>query len=129
MAIENDNTSAAGLTVYYDGACPLCQREIRAYKAMPGAEQMQWQDVAEGPEQIAPDLQRGEALARMHVRKADGTLVSGAEAFAMMWQVFPKTRWLGKLAATRPSLWILEPAYRGFLWLRPLWRKQGSKAC
>lgn len=119
-----DHDTATDLTVYYDGGCPLCRREIATYQSLPGAERLDWEDVSQADEQVAPDLNRCDALARMHVRTADGTLVHGAHAFALMWQAFPKTRWLGRLAATRPALWVLEPAYRAFLEIRPLWRKQ-----
>ncbi|WP_088916213.1 thiol-disulfide oxidoreductase DCC family protein [Granulosicoccus antarcticus] len=121
-----DYDTRCDLTVYYDGGCPLCRREIATYQSLSGAERLNWEDVAQADERVAPDLMRSDALARMHVRTADGKLVHGAHAFALMWQVLPKTRWLGRLAATRPALWVLEPAYRAFLKLRPLWRKQGS---
>lgn len=123
-----DYDTACDLTVYYDGGCPLCSREIATYQSLPGAERLRWEDVAQADEQIAPDLVRSDALARMHVRTANGQLVQGAHAFALMWQALPKTRWLGRLAATRPALWVLEPAYRAFLKLRPLWRKQSGTA-
>ena len=118
-----DSETACDLTVYFDGGCPLCRREIATYQSLDGAERLSWQDVAQADERVAPDLSRSDALARMHVRTADGELVQGAHAFALMWQAFPKTRWLGRLAATRPALWVLEPLYRGFLRIRPLWRK------
>lgn len=135
MNRETDQAAApadsAQLTVYYDGACPLCSREIAHYRSMAGAEHIHWQDVADassthGDAKLADDLTREAALARMHVRDADGQLISGAAAFAQMWQMFPKTRWLGRVAATRPALWVLEPAYRGFLALRPLWRRKAG---
>lgn len=125
-AADKAKNPACDLTVYYDGACPLCRREIAGYRSMAGAERLSWQDVALAEERVAPDLMRSDALARMHVRTADGTLVHGAHAFALMWQAFPKTRWLGRLAATRPALWVLEPAYRIFLKMRPLWRKPNA---
>jgi len=127
---ESTTTESSGLetpsdlTVYYDGACPLCRREIAGYQSMKGAERLNWQDVSEANEQVAQDLSRSDALARMHVRTADGKLVHGARAFALMWQAFPKTRWLGRLAATPPALLVLEPMYRGFLKIRPLWRRK-----
>lgn len=120
---QTDSDKACDLTVYYDGGCPLCRREIATYQSLPGAERLSWEDVAQADERVAPDLNRSDALARMHVRTADGQLVQGAHAFALMWQAFPKTRSLGRLAATRPALWVLEPVYRMFLKVRPLWRK------
>ena len=123
-----DFNSPHDLTVYYDGGCPLCRREIATYRSLPGAERLNWEDVSQSDEHVAPDLNRADALARMHVRTSDGALVHGAQAFALMWQAFPKTRWLGRLAATRPALWVLEPAYRLFLKLRPSWRRPSQRA-
>ena len=123
---DSDSDTACDLTIYYDGGCPLCRREIATYQSLPGAERLNWTDVAMSDERVAPDLNRSDALARMHVRTADGQLVQGAHAFALMWQAFPKTRWLGRLAAMRPALWVREPAYRGFLKVRPLCRKPGG---
>ncbi len=116
-------TGAGTLTVYYDGACPLCRREIATYQGMQGGNAVDWQDVSRAGEVVDADLSRCDALERMHVRTESGELVSGAKAFALMWQAFPRTRWLGRVAATRPALWILEPLYRGFLRVRPFWRK------
>jgi 3-demethoxyubiquinol 3-hydroxylase len=71
---------------------------------------------------LRPGLDVPSALARMHVRQANGTLVSGAAAFILLWQRFPATRWLGRVAAVPPLPWLLELAYRIFLRVRPLWR-------
>lgn len=123
-----DYDIACDLTVYYDGDCPLCRREIATYQSLRGAERLNWENVAQADERIAPDLNRSDALARMHVRTTDGTLVHGAHAFALMWQALPRTYWLGRLAATRPAIWLLEPMYRVFLGIRPLWRKSAKIA-
>ena len=122
----SDSTSAstrADLTVYYDGGCPVCRREIAVYRRMNGAEALHWVDVSRcEPAELGADLTVDEARAVMHVRDARGRLVSGAAAFAAIWRQLPKTRWLGKLASTRLALAVLEPGYRLFLTLRKLWR-------
>lgn len=112
--------TAAKLTVYYDGACPICSREIGVYRACDGAERIEWVDVgaARAPESVAPDLSRADARARFHVRSADGSLVSGAAAFATLWRALPAWRRLGRLAAWPPATRLLEALYRGFLALR-----------
>ncbi len=108
------------LTVYYDGACPLCRREIGLYRRRRGADAVVWVDAARfESEMITPDLRRCEALARFHVRLPDGTLVSGAQGFGALWAALPGLRWLATLArcgAVRP---VLEAAYRAFLKVRP----------
>ena len=34
----------APIRVYYDGACPICSREIAFYRARPGAQGFAWVD-------------------------------------------------------------------------------------
>jgi ubiquinone biosynthesis monooxygenase Coq7 len=116
-------TDSACPTVYFDGACPVCSREIAMYQRQPGAEHVRWVDVARcSTDELGPNLNREAALARLHLRRADGALVSGAEAFTSLWQALPRWAWLGRLLSFRPVLWLLEGAYRAFLWLRRTWR-------
>jgi hypothetical protein len=43
------------LTVYYDGSCPICSREIGFYRARPGADGFDWVNVAgDGAEVLGP---------------------------------------------------------------------------
>jgi predicted DCC family thiol-disulfide oxidoreductase YuxK len=107
--------------VYFDGGCPLCTREIAFYRRRAGMENaIVWQDVMAGSEQVADDLDRDAALARFHVRRKDGTLLSGAEAFIHLWCLTPGFGWLGKVLSVPPLPSIAELGYRGFLKIRPL---------
>ncbi len=114
------------LTVYYDGACPLCRTEIAHYRGCAGAERVGFVDLAavETDAPLGPGLTCAAARARFHVRDADGRLSSGAAAFARLWSVLPAWRWLGRLVdlrvfGVRPFLPVAEAAYRLFLPLRP----------
>ncbi len=120
------DTATPVCTVYFDGACPVCSREIAHYKTRAGAERLAFVDVsaAPGADDPAPDLSRTEALARMHARLPDGTLVSGAAAFAALWSALPGWRWLGRLVALPGPRYLAEGAYRLFLFARPLWRRR-----
>lgn len=115
--------STSELTVYYDGACPVCRREIAAWRRADGAERLDWVDASDADADLGGDLDRDRALARMHVRDADGRLIEGAGAFAALWRAFPKTRWLGRVAGSRVALAILDPAYSLFLRVRRAWRR------
>ena len=119
----NPSTPAPTTTVYYDGACPICSREIAQYRKVQGAERLDFVDVtACDPTGLGPGLSREAALARMHVRRADGSLASGAAAFAEIWQQLPKLAWAGRLAASPIVLPVLEIGYRVFLRVRRIWR-------
>lgn len=109
-----------GLTVYYDGACPLCRREINFYRRRRGGAAVNWVDVSvAGEASIAPDLTRADAMARFHVRLPDGTMQAGVRGFGELWATLPGFSWLGRIARNRAAQPALEAAYRGFLKLRP----------
>lgn len=110
----------AGLTVFYDGACPLCQREISFYKRREGADGISWVDVNDVPKcEVAPGLSKDQALARFHVLNADGRLLTGGAAFAGLWAALPGFRVWGRLFQARPLAWTLDRAYDLFLPIRP----------
>ena len=106
------------LTVLFDGACPLCRREIGVYKALEPAQPVAWLDVSQASAPLAPE-DRARFLARFHVRRQDGSLLSGAAAFVALWGVMPGWRWLARLAMLPGALPVLELLYRGFLRVRP----------
>ena len=112
--------------VYFDGACPLCRREIAAYRAMTGGDGLDWVDASGcAPEKLGADLTREQALARLHVRDAEGRLVSGAAGFVAIWQRLPAFRAVAALARVPGALIVLEAGYRLFLGVRRAWRPAG----
>ena len=106
----------AKIQVYYDGVCPICSAEIAQYRAARGADALTFVDAASCPPEALDGLPRAQALARMHVRLADGTLVQGAAAFAAIWSALPSLAWAGRLARLPLIAPTLEHAYN--LWLR-----------
>ena len=114
------------LTVFYDGSCPLCIREIGFYRRREGAETMTWVDVSDEAAQAKlPDgLLREQALGRLHLLGRDGRVRSGGQAFAMIWSELPALRWLGRLTALPPFSWMLEGLYRLHLALRGMIRRR-----
>jgi predicted DCC family thiol-disulfide oxidoreductase YuxK len=113
----------APTTVYYDGACPVCSREMAVYRRASGAEALRFVDVSR---EAPPDgVSREAALARLHVGRPDGTMATGAAAFAALWTSLPRWRLHGRVAALPVVLPLLEGGYRGFLRFRHLWRRPG----
>ncbi len=107
-------------TAYYDGACPLCVREIEFYRRQDGADRICWVDISGiDTMDVARDLSRQHALAQFTVRDADGSLVSGSRAFTLIWKHLPRFRWLATIFDIQPFAWLLGQAYSVFLELRP----------
>ena len=123
-------TAQTPLTVYFDGSCPLCRREIDWYRRRPGSDDITWIDVShEASAAGLPDIDRETALARFHVRLPDGSLVAGAPAFAELWRRLPGFRMLGGIARVPVIEPLLERLYRGFLRLRPALQRSFPERC
>lgn len=120
-AADSSVTSTDTLTVLYDGACPLCRREIAHVQGLAASRPdsgLCFLDVSDA-RQALPDTERATLLARFHVQRPDGSRLDGAAAFVAMWARLPGWRWLARLARLPGGLTALEWAYRGFLRVRP----------
>lgn len=114
------NVTPSKLTLFYDGSCPLCASEIGYYKRADRDRALDFIDVSS--DQFSGDdrINRTDAMARFHVRLADGRQVSGARAFVEVWQLIPSWRWLARLASLPGAERVLEALYRLFLKARPI---------
>jgi len=118
---EAIKTPMAGTpTVFFDGSCPICRREISFYRRQRGAEYLSWIDVSQNPDgEIISGLSRERAVSRFHVLEENGALRSGGQAFAALWLHLPGFKWLGRLFRLPVLAWMLERSYRLFLKYRP----------
>ena len=104
------------LTVWHDGACPLCAREIALMRRLDRAGRICFIDAADPA--VSFPLDRALLLARLHALE-DGVMLSGAAAFAAMWRAIPVLRPLGLAARSPLVARLLEATYAVFLRLRP----------
>ena len=118
---------ALPLTVLYDGACPLCRREIGVYRGLQPLRPdspVCFADVSDAafslPSSLPPGTTREQLLARFHVRGRDGELLSGAQAFLALWAALPGWRWLALAGRLPGAAWSMERGYRLFLRWRPM---------
>lgn len=109
--------SSDRLTVWHDGNCPMCQREIAVMRRLDKRAAIDFIDIHEAGPQDCP-ISAEALLARFHAME-DGKLLSGAAAFAAMWRAIPVLRPFGMLARFRPFLWLLDKLYVRFLKVRP----------
>lgn len=113
-------------TVYFDGACPLCRREIAIYQKAQ-SDDLEFVDVSASDFASMPDLTRDEALKRFHVRQPDGQLLDGGVAFRALWLKTPGFRWLGRIFSLPGMGRIADFAYNRFLMVRPAIQKMVAR--
>lgn len=110
----------SNLIIWYDGACPLCVREIALMRRLDWQQKINFEDIA--PETATCPLDRQLMLARLHASE-NGVMLSGAAAFAAMWRAIPLLKPLGWAAKNRTILSLLERLYVRFLKIRPRLQK------
>jgi predicted DCC family thiol-disulfide oxidoreductase YuxK len=125
MIDKNQNTTSQctpALIVLYDGACPLCRREIAIYRDLPPLQlgsPVSFADVSNTAVALPAGTTREQLRARFHVQGRDGQLYSGAQAFLALWAALPGWRWLAMTGNLPGVAWLMERMYRLFLRLRP----------
>jgi predicted DCC family thiol-disulfide oxidoreductase YuxK len=81
--------------LYFDGQCPLCNAEMDKLRAARG-EAIVLQDIHELPAEAAvPDHET--LLRTLHLRRADGSWLTGADANVAAWEGTGHGKWLGIL--------------------------------
>ena len=115
------------LTVLYDGACPLCRREIGVYRGLQPNTPVCFADVSDAARPLPPGTTRQQLMARFHVLDADGQLVGGAQAFLALWAALPGWRWLARVGRLPGAAWAMERLYLVFLQVRPALQRWASR--
>ncbi len=119
-AATTELSDDTNLKVFYDGACPLCRREISIYRDLKGAETINWINVANCTDtEIPPDVTRDELLGRFHVQTTDQSVKSGAAAFVEIWRTLPAFRAFAGVSRIPGAIPVLEFGYTLFLKFRP----------
>lgn len=116
-----ENTQEFDVEVFYDGACPLCLREINMLRRWDRNERIRFTDLAAtdfSAESIGKS--HDELMARIHGRLPDGTWIEGVEVFRRLYAAVG-LRWL--VAATRLPVvsHVLNWGYRWFARNRLKW--------
>ena len=113
------------LTVYYDGACPMCIREIALLRRLDQRRALiVFENIAPVDAVPSCDISKTKLLARFHARLPDGRMVEGAQAFTEAWSQVPWLIWMRPLGRFVPTRWLMNRVYDGFLKIRPALQKR-----
>jgi predicted DCC family thiol-disulfide oxidoreductase YuxK len=127
LTVPEPGASAPPLTVLYDGACPLCRREIGVYRGLQPNTSVCFADVSDAARPLPPGTTRQQLMARFHVLDADGQLLGGAQAFLALWAALPGWRWLARVGRLPGAAWAMERFYLVFLRVRPALQRWASR--
>ena len=118
------------LTVYYDGECHLCSREIEHYRKKDTAHRLRLVDISDPRFAAAAEGLDGKAVRReLHVRLPSGQLAVGLPAFIAIWEVLPGFGPLAKLAQLPLINPLLRGGYQIFATVRPYLPKRQRAEC
>ena len=74
------------LTVFFDGACPICDREIALMKRLDRRRQLEFCDFSvQEYDAASSGFAVADLGAVIHARWADGSVITGVEVFRAMW--------------------------------------------
>lgn len=108
------------ISVYYDGLCHLCSREINHYKKMRGSEFIDFVDITQPSFQAQKcGLDPIKVHQSLHIRDRSGAFQTGVDAFICIWQELPALRFLAPIARTKPVYFVLKIVYSIFAKVRP----------
>jgi len=102
------------LTLFYDGACPLCQAEILFLSGRNQADLLGFVDInSKAYDPLKVGVSCEEALAAMYGQYADGTLINGVRVFPEAYHRadLPTLAWIFSRKSMQP---ILKMGYRFF---------------
>ena len=107
------------LTLYFDGACPLCAREIKLLRGHAAKDRLLFVDISSGAfDAKALGFTFEQMQSSLHARFADGRWVTGLDATLWSWRAAGLGFWATPLtwSVLRP---LLEFGYRLFCRFRP----------
>lgn len=114
VSAKGSPVTSFDIEVFYDGACPMCAREISMLRRLDRAGRIRFADIsAPGFDAGAVGVRQEALMARIHGRVADGTLIDGVEVFR---RLYTAVGFGPAVALTRlPGVaQLLDTAYAGF---------------
>ena len=119
------NTLAEKMTVFYDGACPVCVRDRRWYEKLEGQteDSVEWLDITGRDEQLREQgIDPNHALRELHVKDSQGQVHREMAAYILL---------MARVPLLKPIAWLIGlPVIRSTLaWLYHRWvaRRLGSR--
>ncbi|MGE0644834.1 MAG: thiol-disulfide oxidoreductase DCC family protein [Nitrospira sp.] len=116
------------LTVFFDGACPICAREIAFMRRQDKHQRLIFRDFAPSDfDETSAGFSSSQLGQVIHAQWANGRVIKGVEVFQAMWEA---VGWRVLVTLSRVS--FLEPLlYRAYAWFarNRLWLTGRTENC
>ena len=123
--------TAVRRTVFYDGLCQLCSREIDLFRWRVTDGSLAYVDISDPAfDAAAHGVDAALVNHHMHVRDEEhGRMLVGADAITGMWECVPGFRWAALFLRLPPFRPFARWGYAVFAWVRPKLPKRKRAAC
>jgi len=127
--MSNSTPEGTRTTMFYDGGCPLCSKEVAHYQRIDSGNNVVWSDITTDSELLHQHgISNDAAMKHLHVLDARGDIVRGAYAFHALWSALPRYRYLAKVSSAPGVLWVMDKLYQQFAKRRYAARMRCSQA-
>ena len=84
------------ISVFFDGKCNLCSKEINYYRRIAPKNTFNWVDITKNPDELDRfEIKLSDGLRLMHVADSRGNIFTGVDAFIIMWKQIKYWKFLG----------------------------------
>ena len=103
------------ITVFYDGKCNLCSKEINYYRKIAPNNIFDWQDITESADGLRKEgLSLAKGLKLLHVKDNKDLMHVGVDAFILIWKQLRRWRLLASFVGLPIIYQIANIAYARF---------------
>ena len=97
------------ITVFFDGACPLCVREVQRWRSASFSCPVEWFDIT-GQEEALKErgINFRQAMLQLHTQTDDGKTYVSIDSYALLLKQLSRWHWLGVLM----SMPLIKPLLR-----------------
>ncbi len=116
------------LYLYFDGSCHLCSTEISHYKSVDTNNVLGLIDISSDEfDPVSEGLNEHDFEKYFHVKKKNGEILKGVNAFKAIWDELEIMKPLSFAASTGPGFLVMDSVYKVFAALRPYLPKKKNK--
>ena len=103
------------ITVFYDGKCGLCSKEINYYRKIAPTGIFDWQDITTSADDLKKEgISLADGLKLLHAKDHNGKIHIGVDAFLLIWRQLKRWRVLAFLVGLPIIRHITNCVYLAF---------------